>query len=117
MKKDIICIMCPNGCRISVDYENGKVNSAEGYKCPKGADYATSEIVNPVRVLTATMKAEGCERPFAVKSSKPIPKSMMRQAAAELKNHKPAMPIKLGDTVIKNILGTGADIIATQDLA
>lgn len=116
MKKDIICIMCPNGCKITVDYDGGKVHSIEGNLCPNGEDYATQEVINPMRILTATMKTKDSKKPFAVKSSKPIPKKLMLEAAAELKNHKPSLPIHLGDVVIENILGTGADIVATQDL-
>jgi len=106
----IICIQCPNGCELTV-----VGNAVSGHRCARGYQYGLQESHNPVRVLTATMKAEGCEKPFAVKSDKPVPKDMVRKCAAELKNHHPKAPIHIGDVVIENILETGANIVATQD--
>jgi len=51
MKKEIICTICPNSCRIEVEYEGFKILSIDGAKCKKGEEYVKNEIINPVRVL------------------------------------------------------------------
>ena len=115
MRKELTCICCPTGCAIRVETEEGRILSVEGNRCEKGRAYAVQEATAPMRVLTGIMRAEGCERPFAVRSDRPVPKERMLGCAAELKRHRPKPPIRIGETVIKDILGTGADIVAAQD--
>ena len=116
MEKEFICINCPLGCRLKVRVDGGKVEEITGILCKRGMDYAKQESILPMRMLTANMKAVGCERPFSVISSRPMPKNMLIKCAMELKNHRPKTPIKMGDIVVENILDTGCDIIATSNL-
>ena len=50
--KELICILCPRGCRLKVD-DNLNVT---GNFCPRGIIYAKTEITNPTRSLTSTVK-------------------------------------------------------------
>jgi len=34
MKREFTCIICPNSCRIKVEYEGNKIKSIEGAGCP-----------------------------------------------------------------------------------
>ena len=34
MKKQFTCIVCPNGCEIEAEVENGQVISVTGHTCP-----------------------------------------------------------------------------------
>jgi len=52
----------------------------------------------------------------SVRASQPIPKNLLPQAVAEITKARTTAPVKTGDIIIKNILGTGADIIATRDV-
>lgn len=113
--KHLICINCPLGCRLTVSLQDGQVASLDGNGCGRGARYAAQEAVQPMRVLTGLMKAEGCRRPFAVRSDRAIPKELLLQCAAELKRIHPKPPIAAGDVIIPHILGTSASIIATQN--
>ena len=61
MKKELICVECPKGCSLDADIENGKVVSVSGNKCPRGEEYALSEIENPRRILTSSVLCEGLE--------------------------------------------------------
>lgn len=115
MKKELVCICCPSGCRIHVELEGNQILKLEGNRCRKGYEYAAQEAVAPMRVLTGLMRARDCEKPFAVRSDRPVPKELMRMCAAEMKHYRPKTPIRIGDIVIKDILGTGADIVAAQD--
>jgi CxxC motif-containing protein len=115
--KEFICTACPNGCGLSVNVENGKVISVVGNKCPRGIVYGKSEIENPVRPLTGTIKVKGSTKVAVVpvKSAKPIPKEKLLECAKELKYAVVEGGAKIGDVVLKNIFGTGIDIIATEN--
>ena len=115
MKKALICINCPLGCPMTADIENNQVTSVTGNGCKRGKEYAAQEAILPMRVLTGNMRADGCVRPFSVKSDGTVPKDMLIQCAMELRNHRPNAPIQRGQIVITDILGTGVNIIATQD--
>ena len=115
MNRELICIGCPSGCRICVETDGNRVLEIGGNRCEKGYAYAAQEAVAPMRVLTGLMRAEGCEKPFAVRSDRPLPKDRMLECAAELKRKRPKAPVRIGDIVYADILGTGADIVATQD--
>ena len=117
MEKQIICVGCPMGCRLTVEIEDGEATSVAGHDCKRGAEYARQEAVMPLRVLTGNMKAHGCTKPFSVRTDRPVPKELLLKCALELKRHHPAPPIAMGDIVIENLLGTGIGVVATQDLA
>lgn len=117
MEKQLVCIICPMGCRLTAEIEDGKAVSISGQSCKRGEEYARQEAETPLRVLTGNMKAQGCPQPFSVRTDKPVPRDKLLACALELKQHRPAPPIAMGDIVIKDILGTGCDVIATQDLA
>jgi len=112
-----VCIICPNSCEIEAELsDNGKIR-VKGNLCKKGEDYARKEICSPERGLTATILVDGGNLPLAsVKLSKPIPKKLMKQAAAEITKIRVQAPLKIGDVVMKNILGTGADVVVTKNV-
>ena len=53
MEKEMICIVCPVGCHISVNTETYEVR---GNACPRGAVYGKEELTAPKRVVTSTVK-------------------------------------------------------------
>jgi len=59
MQKEIICISCPMGCRLSVTLTGGKVSEVTGATCKKGVAYAELECTNPVRIVTSTVLLAG----------------------------------------------------------
>lgn len=115
MKKNLTCIECPKGCLLSVDIENCKVVKVAGLECAKGKKYAVSEIENPVRIVTSTVLTEGLElKMIPVRTDKPISKKSIANVMKEIKAARIKTPIKTGGTVIKNILNSGADLVATR---
>ena len=44
MKKQFTCIVCPNGCEIEAEVENGQVISVTGHTCPRGEQYVRQEL-------------------------------------------------------------------------
>ena len=83
--KELICIVCPKGCHLRVDEENGY--AVTGNSCEKGAAYGKKELTNPIRVVTSTVRVEGGKRRrVSVKTSRDIPKSRIFEAMALLNN-------------------------------
>mgnify|MGYP003301777749 CR=1 FL=1 len=115
MKKSLICVSCPLGCPIEVEIENGEVVAVTGNTCKRGDAYARTEITNPMRSLTTSVKVEGGVHPVVpVKSSAPIPKGKMFECMGVINQTSVKAPVKIGDVVIENILGLGVDIVATN---
>lgn len=116
--RDIVCIVCPNGCRmkVSVNDEN-KVTLVENALCERGKEYATDEVQYPKRSLTSTIKVIGGELPLvSVRSDKTIPKDKIKEAIIELRKLELQAPIKYHQVIVRDILGTGASIITTKQV-
>ncbi|HTY13279.1 MAG TPA: DUF1667 domain-containing protein [Candidatus Omnitrophota bacterium] len=116
MIKKITCIECPQGCQLEVNVEEGKVIGLSGNKCPKGDAYGRQEVENPLRVLSSTVIAAGLEiKMVPVRTDKPIPKRQLFAAMEEIKKIVLARPVRTGDVIAANILGSGANLVATRD--
>jgi CxxC motif-containing protein len=117
MKKELTCISCPNGCILEIDLESGKVVSIRGNECKKGVEYAKNEILQPVRLVTTTVKISGAQIHYLpVKTSKPVKKEQCRKIVEKASGIEVKAPVKLGEVIVRNILNTGADLIATRSL-
>ena len=53
MKKQFTCIVCPNGCEIEAEVENGQVISVTGHTCPRGEQYVRQELTAPRRTIAS----------------------------------------------------------------
>ncbi len=88
-----------------------------GSKCPKGEEYAVSEIENPQRILTSSVLAEGLAlKTVPIKTDKPIPKKDLLRAMEEIKKIRLRKTVAVGDIVIKDLLGLGVNLVATREL-
>ena len=115
MIRKMVCIECPKSCALSVDIENCKVVNVHGAKCPRGIKYAASEVEDPVRVLTATVSAEGLSLKLVpVRTDKPIPKADLFRAMEEIRKIRLFKPVNAGDTIKDNFLGLGVRLVATR---
>ncbi len=113
--KKITCIECPKGCVLAVDIENCKAIKVSGNKCPKGEEYAITEVESPVRILTSVVLGAGLDlKMIPVRTDRPIPKSRILEAMDEIKKIKVNKPLNTGDIVIKNFLGLSANLIAAR---
>lgn len=113
MDKELICIVCPRGCHLRVDDEL----NVSGNFCPRGATYAKKELTAPERTLTTTVRIEGSFLPLVpVKTKSPIPKALIGKAMAEIGKVSLKAPVKCGDLVIENILGTNVDVVVTRNM-
>ena len=112
---ELICIVCPKGCHLKVDENNGF--AVTGNSCEKGEAYGKAELMHPVRTLTTTVKVLGGELPRCpVRTASPLPKDKMFEAMAVIDRLAVAAPVQRGQVLIADLLGTGADLIATRDI-
>lgn len=113
--KELICVNCPKGCRITVKLNDGKVEDIKGYSCEKGKNYASQETIRPMRVLTSTVKLdEGKMRVLPVMTNKEIPLDMCKEAMEEIRKIHVTAPVKINDVIVPHFLGTDADLIASR---
>lgn len=115
--KEIICIVCPKGCRIrAAEDKNGEM-IIKGHGCKRGYLYAQSELTNPKRMLTTTVRSKVKGFPtLPVRSDKPLPKDMLFMCMDVINKTIVDLPVKAEDIIIKDILNTGINIISERDL-
>lgn len=114
-QKNLTCIGCPLGCQLTVELKNGEVMSVTGNTCKRGDDYARKEVVSPTRIVTSTVKVKGGNAPtVSVKTKSDIPKDKIFECVEALKEVEAAAPIVIGDIILKDVAGTGVDVVATK---
>jgi CxxC motif-containing protein len=111
--KKLTCIVCPLGCQITAEVDGDKVSKISGATCRRGEAYAQAELTDPRRTLTTTMRVDGAGL-VPVKSSTALPKALLRQSMDIINAAKAKAPVEPGDVLIRDILGTGVDIVATD---
>jgi len=115
--EEIICISCPKGCRIKVESVNNEIKNISDYNCEKGKRYAREEFKNPTRILPTTVKVKEGEFPLvSVKTEKGIPKDKLLKAMDVIAEIEVKAPVEIGDLILKDILNTGVDLVATRNV-
>lgn len=113
-EKTIICTVCPTGCTITLQGEGDTIALLEGYACNRGKVYATEEFTAPTRLLTSSVKVAGAAAPLVpVRLDKPIPKELLLPCMEVLKKLEVHAPVHTYDVLARDVLGTGADLVAT----
>lgn len=113
--KEFVCIVCPKGCRLRVDEENGFAVS--GNSCERGESYGREEASFPTRMICSTVSVEnGFYRRCPVKTSQPIPKDKIFEAMKLLDGVRLRAPIETGQVIVENICGTSAAFVASRDM-
>jgi CxxC motif-containing protein len=116
-----VCVVCPRGCALEVEVEAGRgasrVLALRGNGCKRGEDYARSEVVDPRRSLTSTVRVLGLgRRRLPVRSSASLPLGRLAEAARALDGVTITKPTACGEVVVSDLLGLGVDIIATDSI-
>lgn len=117
-RRIITCILCPNGCELDVEYSGQPSEETlvvEGNLCPKGRTYALEELIRPKRTLTTSVLVRsGDQRLVSVKTASSIPRQAILEARGELRGTIVTAPVSIGDTILRDVAGTGIDIVATR---
>ena len=118
MLKKYTCIICPNGCEIEADIENGEIKSMQGYTCKRGEAYVRQEILAPKRTIATSVAVKNGELPVAsVRLTKPVPKDMIFRVMDEIKKIAVTAPIEAGTVLIAGVCGTDSDVICTKTVS
>lgn len=114
-----LCIGCPLGCRLEVEADaSDNVVEVRGWSCKKGERYGQQEHTDPRRMVTTTVRIGGAGLArLPVKTSQPVPKGSVREVCRQLRSLTVTAPVALGDVVLADVAGSGADVVATRDLA
>ena len=117
IEKELICVNCPMGCRLTVALDGDKVVSVKGNNCPRGKTYAEKECVSPERILTTTVKINsGTHRVLPVITDREIPLGKIFEAMDILKGVSVEAPVSEGQVIVHDILGSGANVVASRSM-
>ncbi len=114
---DLVCIVCPNGCRLTAEKAADGTISVRGNRCPRGRDFAAAELTRPMRSLTTTVASTLPGIPVApVRTKGEVPKEKLRAVLEACSAYTLTHPVRCGDILIENAADTGVAIIATRTL-
>lgn len=136
MARNLTCIVCPLGCRLTVtdpaetgDASAGSALVVSGNRCARGAAYAEEEIRAPKRMVTATCRIASAgtagaggagrfDRPrrVPVKSSAPCPREYVDELIADIYALSVGAPVARGARLIENWKGRGIDVVAARSI-
>jgi CxxC motif-containing protein len=110
-----LCIGCPLGCRLEVESDDDQIVEIRGFTCKKGKEFAEWEFHDPRRMVTTTVEVTGALWPrLPVKTTAPIPRDRVLELCTALREVRVAAPVRLGQVVLADALGTGVDVVATR---
>ena len=117
MLKNETCIVCPNGCDLSVEIQDGKVLSVSGNRCKRGVTWVKQEVTDPHRVVTSSVVVRGGVMPLcSVRTSDPVPKDRIPDVMAVIRTIVRDAPVSPGDVLVTDLLGLGVSLIATRNV-
>jgi len=112
-----LCTGCPLGCRLEVEALDDEIVEVRGFSCKRGKTFAHQEFTDPRRSVSTTVGIDGGRwARLPVKTAEPIPKPKVQALCDALHEVRMRAPVKMGDVVMKDALGTGIDIVATRDM-
>lgn len=111
---EIVCIMCGAACALEAKEKKGLLE-VKGNICRRGEVYGRKEYINPQRTVTTLFPIKGGGF-VPCKTSLPVDKELIFDVLKAIKSSSAPKPIKAGKVLIKNILGTNADIVATSNV-
>ena len=140
---EMICITCPMGCHLSIERLSENDIAVTGNRCARGEQYAREEMLSPRRVVTATCKVQEspgvkslvkqvsdstqgtsmCQqnglylpRRVPVRSTAAFPREKIVDLLAIIYTLKVELPVKRGEVLLANALGTGIDIVVARSM-
>ena len=97
--------------------EDGQVTRVTGNTCPRGREFAVSEMTAPKRTICSTVRTAFPDAPvLPVRVSADIPKDRIFDVMDAIRAVTVTERIARGDVVIPDVLGLGVDVIATSSL-
>lgn len=116
---ELVCISCPIGCRLTLEKDGDapKGYRVSGNTCKRGIDYGIKELTEPTRMVTSTVRITGAPLPrLSVRTDRAIPKEHIMACMKAINGLTVKSPVRMGQVLLSDLLGTGANIIATRSL-
>ena len=116
------CTTCPSECLLTVEVEHDanarvEVRSVTGNNCPRGDTFAHQELTCPMRVLTTTVAVSGGDEALRPRAhAEAIPLELHAQAMDLIRGVVVNAPIRMGDVVLEDLLGTNIDLVASMNI-
>ena len=111
----LTCVLCPVGCELEVRRDEAGELDVRGNQCDKGVPFAVEEVLRPRRNLATSIPVRGtASKMVSVRLSGPVPREMIFPILAEIARLRPEAPVRRGQVLIADVLGTGVDVIATR---
>jgi CxxC motif-containing protein len=99
---------------LEINESDGDIR-VSGNRCKRGIDFARTEITNPTRTLTTTVRTAFPEIPvLPVRTDGEIPKGKIREVLAFLNTITIREPLKIG-AVVAELPGLGRAVIAASN--
>ncbi len=117
-RQEIICTGCPMGCPVILELDGNEIKKVSGHECVRGLRYAKQEYFDPRRPLSTTVPiSNALWRRLPVKTTAPIPKDKVIEAAKIIHSIHVTAPVKMGQVLLENILGeSGIHVVATRSM-
>jgi CxxC motif-containing protein len=120
MRKELICVICPNGCQLQAEIQEVDepvVTDIAGNLCDKGPEWARQEIINPMRTIASSVLVENGDFPMAsVRTDSPISLKDIFKVMEKIRGIRLKAPVAIGDKVIEKVAGLDCNIIATRNV-
>lgn len=117
MLREFTCIVCPNGCDITADFENGEIRSVSGAACQRGEAYVRQELTDPRRTIASSVVVMGGTLPLvSVRLDAPVPKDRIFDVMEEIRKVELTAPVGIGDVAIADVLGLGCNVVVTKHI-
>ncbi len=113
----VTCIVCPEGCKVSVSTDGDTITAVSGHGCRRGLGYARQEAVAPMRTLTTSVRVSGGVLSLvSVKTSAPVPRERLLDIMTCVRRCCLSAPVSQGQVVLTNVLELGVDLVATRSV-
>ena len=112
---ELTCIVCPIGCRMTVERMADGELKVSGNRCKRGAAYAEEEFRDPRRVVTGTCAISGALSPrLPVRSTNGVPIDKLAAFLKGMYDLRLAAPVERGEIVAEDLGGTGIGLQSTM---
>lgn len=117
MLREFTCIVCPNSCDLTVEVEGREIRSITGADCKRGIAYVEQELTAPMRTLSTSVAVKNGTMPLtSVRLDRAVPKEQIFAVMNEIRKVELEAPVRMGDCVIKDVLGLGSNVIVTKNV-
>ena len=97
---------------MEVTLDGDKVTEVKGNTCPRGKQYAETEMTDPRRTVTTTVMCEDGSL-LPVKTDRPVKKADIFKVMETVNSYVAPLPVRIKDVIIKDVCG--ANIVAAKN--